>query len=129
MYDIEVYVPNKVSIAELLKRKPRKFEDQEAEISYNEKTIRINLTGLWGLAVGDYDNFLDELIGIILHEYLHYFFHITGTPQNEKMIERLSNDSLILTLGRLIGATNNKDEDVKLYKKLIIVRFGKKFDS
>lgn len=115
MYDIKVYVPNKVSITELLNHKSQKFEAREAETSYKDKIIRLNLTGLWDLAGGYYDNFLDELIGIILHEYLHYFFHVNGIPQNEKMIERLSIDLFILTLGRLVGATDNKDEDIKQY--------------
>ena len=128
MYDIEVYVPNKASIIELLNRKSQKFEAREGETSYNDKIIRLNLTGIWNLAGGDYDTFLDQLIGIIFHEYLHYFFHVNGIPQNEKMIERLSIDLQILSLRRLIGATDNKDEDVKQYEKLIGIRFGKKFD-
>lgn len=124
MYDIEVYVPNKASITELLNHK-EKFEAREGETSYNDKVIRLNLTGIWDLAGGYYDDFLDHLVGTILHEYLHYFFHVNGIPQNEKMIGRLSVDLFILTLGRLVGATDNKDEDIKQYKKLISIRFGR----
>lgn len=128
MYDIEAHVPNKASITELLSHK-EKFEAREGETSYNDKIIRLNLTGIWDLAVGDYDNFVDFLVGTILHEYLHYFFHVNGIPQNEKIIGRLSDDLHILALGRLIGATDNKDEDIKGYRKCISIRFGKKIDS
>lgn len=125
MFDIEVCVSNKASITDLLSHKD-KFEAREGETSYTDKMIRLNLTGIWDLAGGDYDDFVDNLIGIILHEYLNYFFHVNGMPQNEEMMERLSIDLLILTLRRLIGATD-KDEDLKQYKKCISIRFGKKF--
>ena len=126
MYDIEVCIPNKVSTAEILKSKIRTLEEgREAEILYDRGLIRINLTALWDLAFGDYATFLDELVGIILHEYLHYFFHINGIPQNEKLIDHLSNELLVLSLGRFIGATNTKDENVKLYEEWLNARFTK----
>jgi len=128
MYDIEVCVPNKASITDLLNHKG-KFETHEAETFYDEKTIRLNLTGIWDLAVGDYDNFVDFLVGTVLHEYLHNFFHVNRISQNEKIIGRLSDDLFILALGHLIGATDNKDEDIKAYRKCISIRFGEKFYS
>jgi len=95
MYDIEVCIQNKVSIAKLLERKPRSLEEgREAETLYDRKLIRINLTGVWDLALGDYATFLDELVGLILHEYLHYFFHVNGIHQNENLIDQLSNNLL-----------------------------------
>jgi len=128
MYDIEVHVRNKASISDLLNHR-EKLEVHEGETSYNEKVIHLNLTGIWDLAVGDYDTFLDELVGMILHEYLHYFFHVNGLPQTEEMIDRLSIDLQILSLGRLIGATENTEEDVRQYKKWVSIRFSEKFDS
>jgi len=128
MYEIEVYVPNKASITDLLTHK-EKFEVREGETSYHDKVIRLNLTGIWDMAVRDHDTFLDFLIGTILHEYLHYFFHVNGIPQNEKIIGRLSDDLFILSLGRLIGATDNKDGDIKQYEECISIRFGWKSDS
>lgn len=123
VYDIQVYVPNKASIVDLLSHK-KKFEAREGETSYNDKVIRLNLTGIWDLAGGDYDNFVDFLVGTILHEYLHCFFHINRIPQNEKIIGRLADDLFILSLGRIIGATDNKEEDIEQYKKCISIRFG-----
>jgi len=128
MYEIEVCVPNKASITDLLNPKG-KFEAHEAETFYSEKVIRLNLTGIWDLATGDYETFLDFLIGTILHEYLHYFFRVNRISQNEKIIGQLSDDLFILALGQLIGATDNKDEDIKQYKKCISIRFGEKFGS
>lgn len=128
MYDVEVYVPNKASFTDLLNHS-EKFEVREGETCYNDKIIRLNLTGIWDLAVGDYDNFVDFLVGTILHEYLHYFFHVNRISQNEKIIGRLSDDLFILSLGHLIGATDNKDEDIKAYRKCISIRFGEKFYS
>jgi len=126
MYDIEVCVLDRVSTTELLKMKPQTLEEgREAETSYNKKLIRINLTGLWDLAFGDYYTFIDELIGIILHEYLHYFFYVNEIPQNEELIERLSTDLQVLSLGHLIGATNRKGEDVKAYEEWLNARFTK----
>jgi hypothetical protein len=127
MYDIEVNIRNKASIRDLLYHK-EKLEVHEGETSYKEKVIHLNLTGIWDLALGDYDAFLDELVGMILHEYLHYFFHVNGLPQNEEMIDRLSIDLQILSLGRLIGATENTEENVRQYKKCIDFRFGGKID-
>lgn len=62
---------------------------------------------------------LDELVGIILHEYLHCFFHINQIPQNEELIEPLSNTMFILSSGHLIGATNNNHEYAEKYKELV----------
>ena len=124
MWDIKVCVPNKISITELLKSQRRTLEEgREAETLYNRKLIRISLTGVWDLALGDYDTFLDELVGVVLHEYLHYFFHVNGIPQNEKLIRCLSLDLLVLSLGHLIGATDSKDEDVKGYEEWVNARF------
>ena len=124
MYDFEVCVPNKVSMIELLKGKPRTLEEgREGETVYDKKLIRISLTGIWDLAFGDYYIFLDQFVGIILHEYLHYFFHVNGIPQNEEFIERLSLDLLLLSLGHLIGATDSEDEDVKAYEEWVNARF------
>jgi len=128
MYDIEVHIRNKASTRDLLYHK-EKLGVHEGETSYKEKVIHLNLTGTWDLALGDYDAFLDELVGMILHEYLHYFFHVNGLPQNEEMIYRLSIDLQILSLGRLIGATENTEENVRQYKKCIEIRFGGKIDS
>jgi len=126
MWNFEVFVPNKVSIVKLAKRNPRTLEEgREAEIVYNKKLIRISLTGVWDLALGDYDTFLDELVGTIIHEYLHYFFHINGIPQNEELIRCLSLDLLVLSLGRLIGITNSKDEDVRAYQEWLNAHFTK----
>lgn len=120
MWDIEVFVPDKVSITQLVKRgKPRTLEEgREGEIVYEKKLIRISLTGVWDLAIEDYDTFLDELIGAILHEYLHYYFYVNGIPQNEELIGRLSLDLQVLSLGHLIGATDST-EDVKAYERWV----------
>jgi len=126
MYNIEVCVLDKVETTELLKSKPQTLEEgREAETLYNGKLIRINLTGLWDLALRDYYTFIDELVGIILHEYLHYFFHVNEIPQNEELIEHLSSDLQVLSLGHLIGANNEKDEDVRAYEKWLNARFTK----
>jgi len=123
MYDIEVHILDKVA-AERLKSKSQTLEGREAEISYNKKVIRINVIGLWDLAYGDYDTFTDELVGTIIHEYLHYFFHVNEIPQNEKMMHNLANDLLLLSLGHLIGAANEKDEkSIEAYEKWLNARF------
>jgi len=126
MYNIEVCVLDKVETTELRKSKPQTLEEgREAETLYKGKLIRINLTGLWDLALGNYYTLIDELVGIILHEYLHYFFHVNAIPQNEELIEHLSSDLQVLSLGHLIGATNEEDEDVKAYEEWLNARFTK----
>jgi hypothetical protein len=124
MYDIDVCILDRVPTAKLLESKTHSLETgAEAEISYDRKSIRINLTGVWDLAFREYDTFLDELIGSMIHEYLHYFFHINGIPQNEKMVHRLANYLLVLSLERLIGATSGKAEDIKQYEEYVLRHF------
>jgi hypothetical protein len=123
MFDIEVCVLNKVPTAELEHKSLE--EKAEALILYDRKLIRINLTGVWDLAFGKYVGFLDELIGIIIHEYLHYFFHVNGIPQTEEMISELSTNLLVLSLGRLIGGNSRKDEDIKDYERWLRRLFRK----
>jgi hypothetical protein len=128
MYDVEVCVLDKVEATELVKTRlrPQTLEEgREAEILYDKKIIRIDLTKVWALAYGDYDTFVDELVGTILHEYLHYFFHVNKIFQNEELTHHLSNALLVLSLGHLIGAANEKDEDVKAYEKWLNARFTK----
>jgi len=113
MYDLEVCVTVKVPpekfLALLRARSNAQTleEGREAEISYDRKLIRVSLTNLWDMASGDYAAFVDELVGILLHEYLHYFFYTNQIPQNEQLIERLSTKLLLLSLGHLIGEWEN----------------------
>ena len=120
MFEFEVYVPDRVPLSKLLKTKPRTLEEgREAETVYDKKLIRMNLTGIWLLAFEDYGSFLDELTGIILHEYLHYFFHVNQILQNEELIESLSRTMFILSLRHLIGATDNDHESAKKYEEAV----------
>jgi hypothetical protein len=124
MFDIEVCILNKVSIVKLLDSEQHSLETgAEADISYDKRLIRINLTGVWQLAFEDYDDFLDELVGTIIHEYLHYFFHIYRIPQNEELIHRLARNLQVLSLGHVIGATSGKDEDIKQYEEFVHSHF------
>lgn len=123
MFDIEVCILNKVSTAKLLDSEQYSLETGEAEISYDRRLIRINLTGLWDSAFGDYTTLLDELVGAVIHEYLHYFFYINDIPQNENMIRRWANYLSVLSLGRLIGASSKKDEDIKQYEEFLHSHF------
>ena len=113
MYDLEVCVTAKVALEEFLARRRARSsaqtleEGREAEISYGRKLIRVSLTNLWDLAFEGYASFVDELIGILLHEYLHYFFHTNQIPQNEQLIGKLSNKLFLLSLGHLIGEWKN----------------------
>ena len=125
MYDIEVCVPDRPSTVDLLSVKGG-FKTHEAEIFYEERIIRLNVTWLW---LDDYDTFVDELVGTIIHEYLHYFFHVNEMSQNEKIIEPLSYSLYLLSLGHLIGARGNRKEDIEQYEKCISIRFGKNFLS
>lgn len=109
MYDLELCVTTKVPLEEFLallrtKTSPQTLEEgREAETCYDTKLIRISLTNLWDLAREDYASFVDELIGILLHECLHYFFHTNKIPQSEQLVEKLSNKLFRLSLGHLIG--------------------------
>ena len=47
------------------------------------------------------------------------------TLEEGREAEMLYDRQLILSLGRLIGATNNNDEDVKLYEESLNTRFTK----
>jgi len=124
MCDTEVCVPDKVPIAKLLASNPRSLEEgRDAEVLYSRKLIRINLTSVWDLAFREYPTFLDELVGTILHEYLHYFFHVNEIPQNEDLICQLSTKLLVLSLGRLIGGTNT-EEDTKSYEEWFKAHFA-----
>jgi hypothetical protein len=120
LLDIEVCILDRVSTAKLLHRRGKSLENgAEAQIFYDRKLIRINLTGVWQLAFEEYGSFLDELIGVMIHEYLHYFFHINRIPQNEELIHRLACNLQVLSLGHMIGATSGKDEDIKQYEKFL----------
>jgi len=124
MFDIEVCILNKVSIPKLLDSEQHSLETgAEADISYDRRLIRINLTGVWQLAFEHYDDFLDELVGTIIHEYLHYFFHINRIPQNEELIHLLACNLQVLSLGHIIGAANGKDEDIKQYEEFVHSHF------
>jgi len=124
MFDIEVCILNKVSTVKLLESNQHSLDTgAEADISYDRRLIRINLTGVWQLAFEDYDDFLDELVGTIIHEYLHYFFHINRISQNEELIHRLACNLQVLSLGHMIGATNGKHENIEQYEEFVHSRF------
>jgi hypothetical protein len=124
LLDIEVCILDRVPTAKLLRRKVKSLKNgAEGRILYGRKLIRINLTGVWQLAFEECDSFLDELIGVMIHEYLHYFFHTNSIPQNEKLIHRLACNLQVLSLGHLIGATSGKDEDTKQYEEFLRYHF------
>jgi len=124
MFDVEVCIKNRVPLTKLLEIESSSLETGcEAETLYNRRLIRINLTGVWDLAHGKYHIFLDELVGVIIHEYLHEFFHVNAIPQYEKLIAQLSITLSVLSLGRLIGATDREDEDIKAYEQWLHSHF------
>ena len=99
MYDLEFYVGD--PYPPLLSD-----EDQsEAMEYYHEEKIRINLTRIWQLADEEYRHFLLELIGVIIHEFLHYFFYTSEMFQEntEEKVGKLARYLKMLSVGSLIG--------------------------
>ena len=113
MYDLEIYV------GESYPPLNSKESHREALITYEEEKIRINLTRIWHQSdVGErYGDFLDEFIGAIIHEFLHYFFYINGMLEEntEEIAHYLSRNLMILSRGHLIGAGGEETEEDKAY--------------
>lgn len=107
MYELEIYVGDPY---------PPNFKESHREgwISYKEEEIRLNLTRIWQLSLKNYEDFLDEFIGIAIHEFLHYFMHINKMHQTEEIVEQLSHYLHILSIGHLIGAGTEETEQNKV---------------
>ena len=67
--------------------------DREALENYNERKADINLTRIWQLGSEKYEGFLDHLIGVIIHEFLHLFF-------NDNEMHRENKEDKVLKLSR-----------------------------
>jgi len=121
MYDLEVFVGEP-------EPPPNSKESQRvAWIVYKEERIWINLTRMWERGCRDYGMFLDELIGAIIHEFLHYFMQVNKMHQTEEAIRQITPLLHILSLGHLIGAGEEEtEEDKAYYQEWINNHFKKK---
>jgi len=114
MYDLEVF------IGDPYPDPSSKESGREARVIYKEKKIWINLTRIWQLGFEEYEMFLDEFIGAIIHEFLHYFVHINKIPQTEKQVYYITRPLQILSLGHLIGTREEEiEKDKNDYEKWV----------
>lgn len=99
MYDLEVFVGDPYPPS------PWDKESWEAMEYYEEMKSRINLTRIWQLAGEEYKHFLLELVGVIIHEYLHLFFHSNRMfeENTEEKVGILARHLKMLSAGHLIG--------------------------
>ena len=118
MYDLEVFVGDPYP------EPSSKESSREAWTSHREREIWMNLTRIWQLS-HPYATFLDEFIGMIIHEFLHCFMYVNKIEQEEEAVSDIAITLLIPSLGHLIGAGEEEtEEDRRDFQKWVYDRFA-----